>query len=77
MYNIGWKENDFKSDDVSILGHSCGVSQFIQLYEKINTHFYHVHMWEVIRVKKVTNFSGNMYSCIRKISLNIYESVNK
>ena len=35
MHNIGSKENFFKSDDVSILGHGCGVSQFPQFYEKI------------------------------------------
>ena len=26
IHNIGWKEKYFKSDDVSILGHGCGVS---------------------------------------------------
>ena len=35
MHKIGWKENYFKSADVSMLGCGCGVSQFPQFYEKI------------------------------------------
>ena len=35
MHHIGWKANYFKSADVSMLGHGCGVSQFTQFYERI------------------------------------------
>ena len=35
MHRIGQKENDLKYDDVSMLVHGCGVSQFPQFYEKI------------------------------------------
>ena len=35
MHKIGWKENYFKSTDVSMLGHGCVVSKFPQLYDKI------------------------------------------
>ena len=27
MHKIGWKEDYFKSDDASMLGHGCGVSK--------------------------------------------------
>ena len=35
MHNICWKAQYFKSDDVSMLGHVYGVSQYPQFYEKI------------------------------------------
>ena len=28
MHKLGWKEQFFKSADVSMLGHGCGVSQY-------------------------------------------------
>ena len=28
MHKLGWKEKKFKSDDVSMLGHGFGVSQY-------------------------------------------------
>ena len=33
MHKIGWKAQYFKSADVSMLGHSCGVSQYPQFYD--------------------------------------------
>ena len=33
MHKLGWKAQYFKSDDVSMLGHSCGVSQYPQFYD--------------------------------------------
>ena len=32
MHKFGWKWQYFKSADVSMLGHVCGVSQYPQLY---------------------------------------------
>ena len=57
IHQDGWKYNYFKSSDVSILGHVCGVSQFPQSndrYRKLK--IYPPHMWEVMRVKRVTYF---------------------
>ena len=58
MHKIGRKENYFKSTDVSMLVHGFGVSQYPQFCEKIKIKIncYHFHMWEVIQVKRVTNF---------------------
>ena len=33
MHKLGWKAQYFKSADVSMLGYSCGVSQFPQFYD--------------------------------------------
>ena len=35
MYKLGWKAQFFKSDDISMLGHGCGVSQYPQFYDRI------------------------------------------
>ena len=35
MQKLGWKSQFFKSADVSILGHGCGVSKYPQFYEII------------------------------------------
>ena len=35
MHNLGWKAQFFKSADVSILGHGCGVSQYPLFYDQI------------------------------------------
>ena len=32
MHKLGWKAQYFKSADVSMLGHGCGVSQYPQFY---------------------------------------------
>ena len=32
---LGWKAQYFKSTDVSMLGHGCGVSQYPQVYNTI------------------------------------------
>ena len=50
MHKIGWKAQYFKSADVSMLGHGCGVPQYTQFYDtnKKNFKCYHVHMWEDI-----------------------------
>ena len=34
MYKLGWKANYFKSADVSMLVHGCGVSQYHQFYDR-------------------------------------------
>ena len=34
MYKIGWKANYFKSADVSMLVHGCGVLKYSQFYER-------------------------------------------
>ena len=61
MHKLGWKAQFFKYVDVSILGHGCGVSQYPQFYDRIKKIIkcYHVHMCEVIQVKRVTNFCTN------------------
>ena len=51
------------------------LSFMIQLKKYIKC--YHVHMWEAIQVKRVTNFSQIMDSCISKTSWNIYYGFNK
>ena len=58
MHQIGWKANYFNYSDVSILGHGCGVSQFPQCYDRIykDIKYYHIHMWEVMKVKVMTFF---------------------
>ena len=57
MHKLGWKENYFKSADVSMLGHGFGVSQYPQFYGRTKIiKCYHVHMWEAIQVKRVANF---------------------
>ena len=33
-HNLGWKANQFKSDNASMLVHGSGVSQYPQIYEK-------------------------------------------
>ena len=33
MHKIVWKAQYFKSDDVSMLGHGCGVSKYPQFYD--------------------------------------------
>ena len=33
MHKFGWKAQYFKSDDVSMLGHGCGVSQYPLFYD--------------------------------------------
>ena len=35
MHKLGWKAKLFKSDDVLMLGHGCGVSQYPQFYDRI------------------------------------------
>ena len=35
MHKLGWKAQYFKSADVSMLGHSCGVSTYPQFYDTI------------------------------------------
>ena len=45
MKNIGCKAQYFKYDDLSMLGHGCGVSQYHQSYDRIKKiKCYHVHM---------------------------------
>ena len=33
MHKLGWNAQYFKSADVSMLGHSCGVSKYPQFYD--------------------------------------------
>ena len=35
MYKLVWKAQLFKSADVLMLGHGCGVSQYPQFYDRI------------------------------------------
>ena len=35
MPKLGCKAQLFKSDDVLMLGHGCGVSQYLQFYDRI------------------------------------------
>ena len=60
MHKLGWKAQLFKSTDVSMLGHGCGVSKYPQFYDRIKKiKCYHVHMWEDIQMKRDTNFCTN------------------
>ena len=35
IHKLGWKSQLFNSDDVSMLVHGCGVSQYPQFYDRI------------------------------------------
>ena len=35
MHKLGWKAQFFKSADVLMLGHGCGVSQYHQFYYRV------------------------------------------
>ena len=39
MHKLGWKAQLFNSDDVLMLGHGCGVSQYPQFYERIKNRY--------------------------------------
>ena len=49
-HKLSWKAQLFKSADVLMLGHGCGVTQYPQFHDRIKKYikYYHVHMWEVI-----------------------------
>ena len=38
VHKHGWKAQYFKSADVSMLGHGCGVSQYPQFYDTIKNY---------------------------------------
>ena len=61
MHKLGWKAQYFNSADVSMLGHSCGVSGYPQFYDTIRIYIkcYHVHIWEATQVKRVTKLCSN------------------
>ena len=61
MHKLGRKAQYFKSADVSMLGHSCGVSAYPQFYDTIKKYIkcYHVHIWEATQVKRVTKLCSN------------------
>ena len=61
MHKLGWKAQYFNYDDVSMLGHGCGVSQYPQFYDTNKKSFkcYRVHMWEAIHVKRFTKCFSN------------------
>ena len=58
IHTLGWKENYFKSADVSMLVHGCGVSQYPQFYDRTKKYIkcYHAHMWEDIHLNRIANF---------------------
>ena len=39
MHKIGWKDNYFKSTDISVLGNGCVVSKFPQFYDIIKNKY--------------------------------------
>ena len=47
MHKLGWKENYFMSDDVSMLGHGCGVSQYPQFYDRTKKYQLLLHPYVV------------------------------
>ena len=57
MNDAGWKSGYLTCADVAMLGHRCGVSQYIQFHDQQleNFNFYHVHIWEVLRVTMEKN----------------------
>ena len=70
MQKFGWKAQYFKSADVSMLGHSCGVSQYPQFYDT-NKKISNVTMsicGKLFRSKGSRNFAATMDSCISQIS---------
>ena len=70
MHKNGWKAQYFKSADVSMLGHGCGVSQYPQFYDankkilNVTTSIF----GKLFRSKGSHNFAANMDSCISQIS---------
>ena len=69
MHKLGWKSQLFKSADISMLGHGCGVSKYPQFYDKIKK------IYQMLPRPYVGRYSGEkgcqffpttMYSCIRK-----------
>ena len=42
MHKLGWKAKFFKSADVSMLGHGCGVSQYPNFNDRIKKYIYNV-----------------------------------
>ena len=52
MHKIGRKEKLFKSADVSMLGHGCGVSQYPQFYDRIK------NIYQMLPRPYVGSYSG-------------------
>ena len=51
IHKLGWKAQFFKSADVLMLGHCCGVSQYPQFYDRIKIYISNVTM----------SICGNLY----------------
>ena len=61
IHKLGCKSQLFKFADILMLVHGYGISQYPQFYDRIKIYIkcYHVHMWEAIQVKTVTQFFKN------------------
>ena len=55
MHKLGWKENYFKSADVSMLCHGCGVSQYPQFYDRTK------NIYQVLPRPYVGIYSGEKF----------------
>ena len=52
MHTLSWKAQLFKSVDVSMLGHGCGVSQYTQFYDRIK------NIYQMLPRPYVGSYSG-------------------
>ena len=79
IHTFGWKAKYFKSSDVSMLGHGCGVSQYPQFYDKIKnkSNFTTSICGNMFRWKGSPILAQTMDSCISQISWNVYYGFNK
>ena len=52
MHKLGWKVKYFKSTEVSMLGHGCGVSQYPEVYDTIK------NIYQMLPYPYVGSYSG-------------------
>ena len=52
LHDAGWKNSSFTSDDVSLLGYRCSVSQYPQCYAK------YLDMYQVFQRPYIGYFDG-------------------
>ena len=60
MHKIFWEDNQFKSTDVEMFGHSCGISQFPQTYDRNNKKY------KVLSIPYVGSYEGEKGSLFLK-----------
>ena len=69
MHKLCWKENYFKSADVSMLGHGCVVSQYPQFYDITK------NIYQVLPLPNVGSYSGETVEIFFMVSISDMPSV--